>query len=124
MKKYKIGDIVKGKVTGISDYGIFVLVENHITGLIHISEISTSFVRNISDYVELNEEIECKVLEEATEEDTKLKLSIKDFNYRKNSNHKQSITETKTGFSTLKTLLNNWIAAKEEEINKNQKKFK
>ena len=55
MKKYKPGDIVTAKVTGISEYGIFVLLEDNTTGLIHISEISSSFVRNISDYVELNE---------------------------------------------------------------------
>ena len=44
---YKIGDIVKGKVTGIENYGIFLLMEDGYTGLIHISEISEKFVRNV-----------------------------------------------------------------------------
>ena len=41
MKKYEVGDIVTGKVTGIENYGIFVFIDDGdgITGLIHISEI-------------------------------------------------------------------------------------
>lgn len=122
MKKYKTGDIVTGKVTGISEYGIFVLLDDNTTGLIHISEISSSFVRNISDYVELNEEIECKVIDQLDTEDLKLKLSIKGLNYRKNKNHSQGIIETKSGFSTLKSSLNNWVKTKIEEMDKNEKK--
>ena len=122
MKKYKPGDIVTAKVTGISEYGIFVLLEDNTTGLIHISEISSSFVRNIFDYVELNEEIECKVIDQLDTDDLKLKLSIKGLNYRKNANRNQGIIETKSGFSTLKSNLNSWIKTKEEEIDKNEKK--
>ena len=124
MRKYKVGDIVVGKVTGICEYGIFVSLEDNVTGLIHISEISSSFVRNVADYVELNEQIECKVLEDSEEENAKLKLSIKDLNYHKNSDRRQNIKETKSGFSTLKSSLNQWISDKEEEMNKNQKKAK
>ncbi len=39
MMGYKKGDIVKGRVTGVEDYGIFILLENNVTGLIHILEI-------------------------------------------------------------------------------------
>ena len=54
---FNIGDIVTGVVTGIENYGIFVSLGEHGSGLIHISEVSDYFVRNINDYVELNETI-------------------------------------------------------------------
>ena len=55
--KYAIGKIVTGKVTGIEKYGIFVNLDDYYSGLVHISEISDSFVRNIDDYVNIGEYI-------------------------------------------------------------------
>ena len=52
MSKYEIGQIVTCCVTGIEKYGIFVNLEEYYSGLIHISEISSQFVRNINDYVD------------------------------------------------------------------------
>ena len=49
---YKIGDTVKGKITGIQKYGIFVAVDNEYTGLIHISEISNAFVIKTASLVQ------------------------------------------------------------------------
>ena len=63
MSKYKVGDIVIGCVTGIEKYGIFVNLDEYYTGLIHISEISNLYVREISDYVEIGQTIKCKVIE-------------------------------------------------------------
>ena len=76
---YKIGDIVKGKVTGIENYGIFLLMEDGYTGLIHISEISEKFVRNVFDYVQLDEVISSKVIE-VDDSNKRLKLTIKNLN--------------------------------------------
>ena len=59
---YKKGDIVKGVVSGIESYGVFVKIDEDYSGLIHISEISNRFVRNISDYVKQNEIINVKIL--------------------------------------------------------------
>ncbi len=57
----KIGDSVKGVVTGVVDYGAFVNVDG-IEGLIHISEISWERVSNPSDYVKVGETIEAKII--------------------------------------------------------------
>ena len=62
MDKFNIGDIVTGTVTGIENYGIFVSLNENNSGLVHISEISDYFVRNINDYVELNEIINVKII--------------------------------------------------------------
>jgi len=69
----KIGDKVKGKVTGILDFGAFVNVDG-IEGLIHISEISWERVNNPSDYLKVGQEIDAKVI--AIDKD-RLSLSLK-----------------------------------------------
>lgn len=113
MPNYKKGDIVKGKVTGIENYGIFLLLEDEkYTGLIHISEISDKFVRNVFDYVQLDEVILAKVLE-IDESSKQLKLSIKDFNYR--IDDKKNL-EDKNGFSPLREKLPIWISEYNERI--------
>ena len=54
VENYEIGQIIKGTVTGIEKYGIFLNVNNKYTGLIHISEISDKYVKNVEDYVNVN----------------------------------------------------------------------
>lgn len=56
-----VGDTVKGMVTGVVDFGVFVNVDG-IEGLIHISEISWERVNNPSDYVKVGDEIEAKII--------------------------------------------------------------
>lgn len=56
-----VGDVVKGVVTGVVDFGVFVNVDG-IEGLIHISEISWERVNNPSDYVKVGDEIEAKII--------------------------------------------------------------
>lgn len=115
MSKYKVGDIVKGKVTGIENYGIFLLLNDDYTGLIHISEISDKFVRNVFDYVQLDEVISSKVID-VDEENKKMKLTIKNFDYRIDDKRK---LEDKNGFSPLRSKLPEWISEykKRKEIN-------
>ena len=57
----KVGDVVKGVVTGVVDFGVFVNVDG-IEGLIHISEISWERVSNPSDYVKVGDTIEAKII--------------------------------------------------------------
>ena len=57
----KVGDVVKGVVTGVVDFGVFVNVDG-IEGLIHISEISWERVSNPSDYVKVGDIIEAKII--------------------------------------------------------------
>lgn len=120
MNIYKKGDIVKGYVTGIEKYGIFISVDEKYSGLIHISEITSSYVRNIYDYVKIGEMIQARVIE--NEQNGKIKLSIKDMDYRIMRKKNNKIEETEKGFSTLTTLLNLWIEQKIDEITKKNKK--
>lgn len=60
-EKLSVGDTVKGIVTGVVDFGVFVNVEG-IEGLIHISEISWERVSNPSDYVKVGQTVEAKII--------------------------------------------------------------
>ena len=61
MKEFKEKDIIKAKVTGIQEYGAFVNIDNEHDGLIHISEISYGYVKNINDYVKIGDKISIKL---------------------------------------------------------------
>lgn len=110
MSKYKKGLIIKGQVTGIEKYGIFLNIDAFYNGLIHISEISDDFVRNIGDYVSIGEIINAKIIE-IDEENLQLKLTIKGVNY-KNLKKPNKIKESKNGFQPLKDKLQEWIDEK------------
>lgn len=114
MNNYKVGDVVIGHVTGIEKYGIFLSLDLGGSGLIHISEISNSFVRNINDYVDLEEVIKAEVIG-IDDSKKRLKLSIKNINYRNRPEYRSKICETVNGFSTLKNNLDYWINEKLEE---------
>ncbi len=75
----EVGDILVGKVTGIAKFGIFVTMEDGLLGLIHISEVSSGFVKDVSKFVKVDETILVRVI---GINDDKLMLSIKDINYR------------------------------------------
>ena len=55
MSKIRKGRIIRGTVTGIESYGVFVSCDDYYTGLIHISEISHGFVKNITDFVHIGD---------------------------------------------------------------------
>ena len=115
MSKYEKGKIVTGCVTGIEKYGIFVGLDEFYSGLIHISEISSGFVKNINDYVNIGETIKVKVVD-SDDESYHVKLSIKDIDYRLNHRNRQKIVETEKGFSILEEHLDQWIDEKMTEI--------
>lgn len=70
----EVGNKVHGKVTGITNFGAFVELPGGATGLVHISEVADSYVKDVNDYLKIGDEIEVKVL---SEKDGKIALSIK-----------------------------------------------
>jgi len=70
----EVGSKVQGKVTGITNFGAFVELPGGQTGLVHISEVADSYVKDINDHLKVGQEIEVKVV---NEKDGKIGLSIK-----------------------------------------------
>lgn len=63
VKKYEAGEKLTGKVTGIQPYGAFVALDDQTQGLVHISEITYGFVKDIHDYISVGDEVAVEVLE-------------------------------------------------------------
>ena len=70
-----VGKILEGKVTGITNFGAFVDLGEGKTGMVHISEISNGYVKEISDHLKEGDQVKVKVLKVG--DDGKISLSIK-----------------------------------------------
>ncbi|MFK3986477.1 S1 domain-containing post-transcriptional regulator GSP13 [Exiguobacterium mexicanum] len=123
MAKYEKDQVLKGKVTGIQPFGAFVALDDETQGLVHISEISHDYVKDVNEYVQVGQEVEVKILD-VDEASKKIKLSMKATQEapkrekstkparrgapRRNeaSNFKQ---EEAPGFTVLKDKLEDWI---------------
>ncbi len=73
---YQPGMVVRGKVTKITNFGVFVELEDDLEGLLHISELADHKVENPQDVVKANQEIDVKILRVDTDE-RKIGLSLK-----------------------------------------------
>ena len=74
--RYKPGDVVKGNVTKITNFGVFVGLEDGLEGLLHISELSEDKIENAEELVKVGDPIEVKILRVDTD-DRKIGLSRK-----------------------------------------------
>ncbi|GAK47337.1 RNA-binding protein [Secundilactobacillus oryzae JCM 18671] len=71
----EVGAKVSGKISGITNFGAFVDLGEHKTGLVHISEVSDGFVKDIHDVLSVGDEVTVKVL--TIGDDGKIGLSIR-----------------------------------------------
>ncbi|WP_205757679.1 S1 domain-containing post-transcriptional regulator Ygs [Macrococcus sp. DPC7161] len=116
MHRYKKGQFIKVKVTGIQPYGAFVETEDHVEGLIHISEVMNDYVHNLNLYLTVGQIVKAKVI--GISEDKKLNLSLKENDYFKKHERKKEkksvldeIKESNSiGFQSLKDKLPEWVA--------------
>ena len=75
-KLYKVGELVKGKVTKIAAFGAFVELSHKIDGLIHISQLSKDHVEKVKDVLSVGDEVEARVIKVDTDE-RRIGLSLK-----------------------------------------------
>lgn len=76
-ENYQVGQVVKGKVVQIKEYGCFVELEPGLDGLVHISEVSHKRVTNINDELSVGDVVEAKILE-IDKDRKRISLSIKE----------------------------------------------
>lgn len=126
-EKIEIGSILQGKVTGIQPYGAFVALDEHTQGLVHISEITHGYVKDINEHLKVGDEVNVKVLS-VDEEAGKIGLSIRATEEApvqstvkpKKARKRQTATilpeeEEQQGFNTLKEKLQEWIDQSQKE---------
>lgn len=73
--EFDVGSIVEGKVTGITKFGAFVSLPGGRSGLVHISEIASSYVSEVSDFLQVGQTVKVKVV--GIDEQNRINLSIK-----------------------------------------------
>lgn len=115
---YQNGEIVEGEITGVQPYGAFVKFENNQYGLIHISEISRDYIKDINHFVKVNQRIKVKVVD-YDEESTHYKLSLKalqpNLSKEKRKTHRSiKLPKMELGFTTIEKHLDEWIAKARE----------
>lgn len=72
---HEVGSIVEGKVTGLIKFGAFVELDDGTVGMVHISEVSQTYVNDISEHLKENQEVKVKIL--SIDDNKKVSLSIK-----------------------------------------------
>lgn len=139
-EKYVVGSEFTGKVTGIQPYGAFVALDENTQGLVHISEITHGYVKDVSEHLAVGDEVKVKVLS-VNEGAGKISLSIKATQEapeqteaparpkaekkprpQVSKSQQQLDAANATGFNTLKDKLEDWIkqSSDREKLLKNK----
>ena len=103
---YLVGQVIEGVVTGIQPYGAFVYLDSETKGLIHISEISQGYVKDIAQFLHVGDKV--KVVAH------QCKLSLKALQnnmvrQRQKMHRSHKAFKGQIGFQTLQDHLDEWI---------------
>ena len=90
---YAVGNIVKGKVARMTDFGAFIELEPGIDALLHVSQISKDHVEKPSDVLKIGQEIEARVVD-FNSEDKKISLSVKAFEVQDETENEYETVES------------------------------
>ena len=111
--KYEVGQLVIGTVTGVKPYALFLVFDEDIKGLLHISEISDSYIRDIEKFGNVGDELRVKILS-IDEHNGFMRVSLKQVpNEDQFSTHNNDIRHVpevdKEAFNDLESHLQEWI---------------
>ena len=122
--RYQVGQLIVGKVYNVKPYALFMSFEDGVTGLLHISEISDSFIRDIEKYGSVGDEIKVKILS-IDKDNGFLRVSYKQVPpeemYSSHTNQRKVPTTSEDEFLPLKEKLDSWIKEAYENIEKGDK---
>ncbi|MGM9925509.1 MAG: S1 domain-containing post-transcriptional regulator GSP13 [Bacillus sp. (in: firmicutes)] len=125
--KFEVGSVLTGTVKGIQPYGAFVALDENTQGLVHISEVTHGYVKDVNDYLKIGDEVKVKVLS-VDEKAGKISLSIRATEeapanaerpkQQAPKKRQASVVTTaapEEGFNTLKDKLQEWIKASDRQ---------
>lgn len=130
LDQVKVGDIIEGKITGIKPFGAFVAIDNDTQGLVHISEVSHEYVKDINDALHVGDTVKVKITK-IDEESGKISLSIRQTQpaperpKRHSGGPRAKKSDDKAGFNTLEQKLKDWMKEsndRQAQLNKRLKK--
>ena len=120
MNTYKINQIIEGTIISIKPFGAIMIFEDGQKGLLHISQIANTYIRNISRYLRIGKTYQVKIID--IEQDGFLKLSMSQITqeekdeYHRNGVKKEKIDPQYIDFTALKNKLPEWIEEAKKEI--------
>lgn len=124
---YNVGDDIIGTVYEVKPYGLFLKFDDQTKGLLHISELSDSYIRDIEKYATVGDQLKVRILN-IEPSNGFLKLSYKRIpNEEKYNTHSKDIRSrpisNENDFKPLKEKLNDWINDALKEINNDKNWF-
>jgi len=114
--KYHIGDVIEGFITSITDFGVFVEIEEGIEGLIHLSEIDDLQGKNLSEVFKVDDPVQVVILN-IDEKDKRIGLSIKALKKAEEKPEEEITSREEGAFSTLGDILEPAINRDNQDIN-------
>lgn len=101
--EFTVGTIVEGKVTGITKFGAFVSIAPNKSGLVHISEIANTYVSDVSQHLEVGQEVKVKII--SIDDNGRINLSIKKVEEQSQQQRpaRQNVQRTQPKASTQET---------------------
>ncbi len=117
----EIGSIIEGKVSGIMAFGAFVTLPDNKVGLVHISEVASSYVTDINEHLKVGDVVKAKVIK--IDDNGKISLSIKKASEKKKIQKSDSAQKPHTPIRPADI---DWSARNDEDMSFEDKlnKFK
>ena len=117
----ELGSIVEGKITNVMPFGAFASLPENQTGLVHISEVASNYVKDINEHVKAGDTVKVKVIR--IDDSGKISLSIKKAEERKREEKKPVVSAPK---GPVRPLEIDWGANRDQELSFEDKlnKFK
>lgn len=118
MSKFQVNQIIEGTIINIRPFGAIMIFDNDEKGLLHISQIANTYIRNINRYLKVGKTYKVKVI--GIEEDGFLKLSMLQITDEekvdlKSHNTKEPVDQESVDFTALKDKLPNWIEEEKKD---------
>lgn len=122
--KYEVGQIIIGTVTNVKPYALFMEFEDGVSGLLHISEISDSFIRDIEKFGTKGDQLKVKIVS-IDENNGFLRVSLKKVPQEEaysthNNNVRKAPVAEEADFAPLAEKLPEWIADTLEQAKRNK----
>ncbi len=110
----EVGAIMSGRVKSITKFGAFVELENKKTGLVHISEISDEFVKEVKDHLKEGQEVKVKII--GISKEGKIELSIKKVNEKPEDAIKREEMKKKISASKFEDMMNKFKRLSDDKL--------
>lgn len=117
--KYQLNDIIEGTIINIRSFGAIMIFDDESKGLLHISQVAKTFIRNINRYLKIGKTYQVKVI--GIEDDGFLKLSIiaiseeEKEQYRLQQSKRSQVDPSSIDFTAIKEKLPQWVMEAKKE---------